>query len=246
MSSIKRSEFKILIFLTFAFLIIGGWVLPDYGMTWDEPPLYNLGRQSVQAYLNPLVKHTWLDFGAPNIQYYGSSYLSPAYVIVSLIGEIAPSIGQADRWHLVNFFFYLLGIWLVYFLTRRWFEYKVSFGVMLLFATQPIMWGHAFINLKDIPFMVGVLSAVITGLKMVDSLKSRLPQYQNGLSFQASLIQIVQKAVTIFKNSFFWLATLSLGLTIGIRIAGILIVQGFFCKFSQVLPLKKKTSYSEP
>ena len=40
---------------------------------------------------------------------------------------------------------------------------------LLLFSTQPLFWGHAFINPKDIPFMAFFLASVSLGLYMVDS-----------------------------------------------------------------------------
>jgi hypothetical protein len=41
-------------------------------------------------------------------------------------------------------------------------------GAVLLFSTQPLIWGHAFINPKDIPFMAFFLGSIALGFQMVD------------------------------------------------------------------------------
>ncbi len=42
-----------------------------------------------------------------------------------------------------------------------------------LFASQPLLWGHAFINPKDIPFLVFYIASVYLGLRMVDQIVER-------------------------------------------------------------------------
>jgi hypothetical protein len=41
----------------------------------------------------------------------------------------------------------------------------------LLFATQPVFWGHAFISPKDIPFLTFFLLSLLFGFRMVDAVK---------------------------------------------------------------------------
>jgi hypothetical protein len=47
-----------------------------------------------------------------------------------------------------------------------------AFGTAAVFSTQPLLWGHAFINPKDIPFMAFFLAIVALGFSMVDALDS--------------------------------------------------------------------------
>jgi len=49
-----------------------------------------------------------------------------------------------------------------------------AFGAVLLFLSQPLLWGHAFINPKDIPFMAFFTTSIYTGLRMVDHYKTSL------------------------------------------------------------------------
>jgi hypothetical protein len=48
---------------------------------------------------------------------------------------------------------------------------------LIIFTTQPLLWGHAFINPKDIPFMFFFTCSVLLGFKMVDSVQERPIQY---------------------------------------------------------------------
>ncbi len=48
-------------------------------------------------------------------------------------------------------------------------EPNAAFGATLLFITQPLFWGHAFINPKDIPLFSLFLLSVYLGMRMHDS-----------------------------------------------------------------------------
>ena len=45
----------------------------------------------------------------------------------------------------------------------------MALAATLLFAMQPMIYGHAFINQKDIPFMTFVILAVAAGMSAFDS-----------------------------------------------------------------------------
>jgi hypothetical protein len=46
-----------------------------------------------------------------------------------------------------------------------------AFGATFLFAAQPVLWGHAFINPKDIPFLTFFLMTLLLGFRMADNLQ---------------------------------------------------------------------------
>jgi len=54
-----------------------------------------------------------------------------------------------------------VGVWIFYLLVRRWVQPWAAFGAALLFLLQPLFWGHAFINPKDIPYLVVLWPAFI-------------------------------------------------------------------------------------
>ncbi len=84
-----------------------------------------------------------------------------------------PSWTEVGLWHWVNFLAFQIGLLFFYSLCRRLVGKLAAYAAVLLFSTQPLMYGHAFINPKDIPFMVFFLAAVASGVRMVDDFKAR-------------------------------------------------------------------------
>ncbi|MEW6404761.1 MAG: hypothetical protein AB1649_23435 [Chloroflexota bacterium] len=171
----KRTYLPILILLA-ANIICGLIVFRNYGLSWDEPLFYDYAESLGYAY-SP---REWFsgNFNLENA--YGSSGTDhanrgPAYILLARgpvrllthLGLDAPS-----AWHLVNFLTFQLGVLLLYRLAIRWIRLWPAIAATALFAWQPLLWGHSFINPKDPPFLVFFLGAVLFGFEMVDTLRS--------------------------------------------------------------------------
>lgn len=78
--------------------------------------------------------------------------------------------GYYDIWDFVNFIFFQIALVFLYCLAKRFLRPWMAFFVVVLFNTQPLIFGHAFINPKDIPFLTFFLASVTLGLYMVDLL----------------------------------------------------------------------------
>jgi hypothetical protein len=83
----------------------------------------------------------------------------------------------ASAWHLTNFLTFNLGIYLLYRLASKWMSKESALAVAALFTFQPLLWGHAFINPKDIPFLTFFLGSVVFGFELIDEWKAnaRIP-----------------------------------------------------------------------
>ena len=170
----KLIEKPIFLFLAFN-IIIGLIVHRDFGLTWDEPYFYDYADALGYAY-SPT---EWLsdDFNLYNS--YGSSREDhkthgPAYILIArnfAYGFMALGSDEASAWHLVNFLFFQLGIYFLYRLSRRWLSSSAAFFATIFFSFQPLIWGHAFINPKDPPFLTFFLATLCLGFEMVDSLE---------------------------------------------------------------------------
>lgn len=161
-------------------LIVGLFVFRDYGFSWDEPLFYDYGNALGYAY-SP---REWFSGHFDVANSYGSSgddhktrgpaYLflarEPVYLLQSL------GLDQASAWHLVNFLFFQLGIYFLYRLATRWMNSRAALIASALFAWQPLLWGHAFINPKDPPFLTFFLASVCLGFEMVDAFKEGKPK----------------------------------------------------------------------
>ncbi len=169
MQNIRKHPITILILIN---LLVGFFTFQHYGLSWDEPLFYDYANALNYAY-SP---REWFSGNFDLENAYGSSGTDhanrgPAYVILARpIVSMIESVGMdnASAWHLVNFLTFQLGVYLLYRLARRWMSIPAALAAATLFAWQPLLWGHAFINPKDPPFLVFFLGAICFGFEMVD------------------------------------------------------------------------------
>ena len=163
---INRSKYLPLIILLALSLLIGLLTIHHYGESWDEYNFYNYAEESISAYQHFFSPQEIPDFHDPTLRYYGPWLL----MLIVQIAKLFPNWIISDVGHLLTFLVFQIGIVILYLLSRRWMKSWSALGVSLLFASQPVFWGHAFINSRDIPFMVGFIATIYFGLRMSDSL----------------------------------------------------------------------------
>ena len=151
-------------------LLVGLLTFNHYGESTDESPLYDYSTQSLQAYQGLTHLNLNPDLGKGNFRYYGPAFLMIANLATKLTTAIFGKLNLVDAWHLMYFLSFLAGVVGFYFLIRRWFSDQAAFAAAALFASQPLLWGHAFINPKDIPFMSFCILSMYTGLTMLDKI----------------------------------------------------------------------------
>jgi hypothetical protein len=152
-------------------LLVGLSVVGDYGQSWDELGIYGYGAHSLRAYRDfgnapPLTEYdAYLDR-------YGPAYFALASLVSGFLTRASPALSTTQVWHMLNFLTFTLAAGVLHALCRRWLSAPASFGAAALFAAQPLLWGHAFINPKDIPFMALFSLSVVAGFSMVDRVSS--------------------------------------------------------------------------
>ncbi|HEY2980146.1 MAG TPA: hypothetical protein VGJ22_03110 [Anaerolineales bacterium] len=149
-------------------LCVGLLIVHGYGVSFDEPGYYKYAASSLEAYRSFF---GWLYepyYGASNLPYYGPAFMILAGLAVNAIHAAFPWLFVYDLWHFAYFITFQLTGLCLYALTRRWFSAWTAWAVLVLFITQPLLWGHAFINPKDVPFMLFFTLSVLAGFKMVD------------------------------------------------------------------------------
>ena len=176
MNSFFRKLFeKPIRILLAANIIVGLFIFRDYGYSWDEPLFYDYGNALGYAY-SP---REWFSGHFDVDNSYGTSgddhkTRGPAYFLLSREPVYlleAFGLDQASAWHLINFLCFQLGVYFLYRLSRRWIKPYAALAASAMFAWQPMLWGHAFINPKDIPFLTFFLGSVCLGFEMVDTLR---------------------------------------------------------------------------
>jgi hypothetical protein len=159
---------SLIILFTLSF-VIGILTFRDYGESWDELKLYDYASDSLKAYLI-WPQHGTIPVTGDHFENYGPAFMMLTTVLKKVGKQIFPNIQTVDIQHFVYFVTFLIGMWAFYQLATRWMSQNAALGATLLFMTQPLFWGHAFINPKDIPLLSLFLLSVYPGMRMHDSL----------------------------------------------------------------------------
>ncbi len=160
------------------YLVIGLLVVTQYSETVDEPARMAYAGRSLGAYFGKMGNLT--------------DEKGPFYGMLALVGSkglprLYPGWNPIDGWHFMSFLSFVAGVYFFYRLCRRLVDPAPALAATLLFGSQPLLWGHAFINPKDIPFMAFFLASVSLGLEMVDHVHAQLQASGGKFSLQSGL-----------------------------------------------------------
>ena len=167
-SKITRLEKTLLLVWFLINLVIGALTVHEYGMSIDETNNQRYAADTLDAYPS--------FFGLLYEPNYDSSYdgHGPSFVVIAavfvrIMQTVFPNSYVPDLWHYSYFITFPLTGLCLYWLTRRWFSPWTAWALLILFSTQPLLLGHAFINPKDTPFMFFLTLSVLWGFRMVDA-----------------------------------------------------------------------------
>ncbi len=151
-------------------LIVGFLTYHHYGESFDEFRFREYAAQSLDAYKGLFQPGSVPDLGGDDLKYYGPVYGMAVGGVIRLLGLPDAGALTGDVWHLAGLVTFQIAVVCIYLLGKRWLSRPAAFGVAILFSTQPLLWGHAFINPKDLPFMTFFLASMAAGLWMCDRL----------------------------------------------------------------------------
>jgi len=149
-------------------LAVGIFTVEKYGESWDEAEIFGYADYSIQAYQYILHPRDLQPYSR-DLNYYGPAYFMIAATVSNFFSLVDPSLSTVTARHFVYFLTSLACMLVLYLLAKRWMSSWAAFGATLLFASQPLIWGHSFINPKDIPFMTFFLASVYLGFQMMDA-----------------------------------------------------------------------------
>ncbi len=161
-------EYTPIIALLILCLTIGVFTAKDFGESEDEFEIFHYADYCIRAYQYILHPQELSPFSM-NLNYYGPAYFMIADASSNMIKLLDPSLSVITARHFVYFSTFLTSILILYLLARRWMSKWAALGAAMLFASQPLIWGHAFMNPKDIPFMVFFLASIYFGFQMLDA-----------------------------------------------------------------------------
>ena len=168
MKKFFRSEQFPIIVLLIVILTIGLVTLTNFGESWDELQFFKYANHALASYPTWLTRAQVITTGN-TYDNYGPAFVMFTTLVARGLNAIHPAWLISDLRHLVYFLTFVVGIYAFYILARRWMSLWAAFVATLLFAAQPVLWGHAFISPKDIPFLSAFLISLVLGLRMADS-----------------------------------------------------------------------------
>jgi hypothetical protein len=160
--------------IIFACIFLAGLLTFDqYGESWDDRSLQKYAEKSIAAYT------TFPQEGIVNIARDDLGFYGPFFVMLTdwaskSLSTILP-FSLPDLRHLIYYLTYFAGILAFHSIAKRWLTEIPALGATLLFALQPVFWGHAFINPKDTPFLSLFLLSIAFGMQAFDNLKADHP-----------------------------------------------------------------------
>lgn len=177
-------------------ILVGIFTFNHYGESWDEESLQKYAVKSLAAY------DTWHEQGELHLDREDLAYYGPFYVMVveaiTLRLELALYTHPTDIRHMLYFITYLAGGFAFYGIAIRWLKQVPAIGATLLFITQPVLWGHAFINPKDTPFLSLFLISIFLGLRFFDLLKTIQKKEVDSRSNRIAALLTVFWLVSVF------------------------------------------------
>ncbi|MGA7979187.1 MAG: glycosyltransferase family 39 protein, partial [Chromatiaceae bacterium] len=140
-----------------AFLLTGLGIYKDYGISWDEPEQQRYGH-TVVDYMFTSDRKLITDW---------DKYHGPAFEI--LLDGVDRIIGPKDTQqrfrlrHLLNFLLFYFSAWCFYLFCRaRFNDWHIALLGCLMLVTCPRIFGQAFYNSKDLPFLSLMIISFLT------------------------------------------------------------------------------------
>ena len=149
------------------FFLIGIWILPDYGISWDEPNQRRHGRVTVD-YLNQ--EFGWSDEKLePDYQlkdyywrHYGMLFSVAGHGLEVLVGADDYREEHLVRHYLVFFIFWFGAIGFYRLLLKRFERWDLALLGTLVYILSPRLLAHGFFNVKDAVFMSVFVWGILT------------------------------------------------------------------------------------
>lgn len=126
---------------------VGAFILPDYGLNWDEAAQREIGRVNFnRIFHNEALPDT-------EISHYGPAFELFLYSIEQIVRPQDPKTIHIVR-HALTFITFLLGMYFFFRLSVKYFGSNIwALLSVMIFTLHPRLFAHAFFNSKDMVFL---------------------------------------------------------------------------------------------
>jgi len=234
----KKNERLLLFFWISILLIVGLLSVRDFGISYDEIYHYNYANISLDAYKSFFGIRSEPFYGPANMRFYGPIFDMIGMLIFRFLHLVTNRLSEIWVYHYSYYTVFVFTGICLYSMAKRWFSNWTSWTIMVIFTAQPLLWGHGFINGKDIPFMFFFTYSLVSGFTMVDAINVGNPgkSIKDGIKeipamwrkfikirlrfdFKEILISFREFRFILFNKNVVW-AGIVLGLSTSVRILG--------------------------
>lgn len=204
-------------------LVLAIIIAPNYGQSWDDEFDSDTGNTALRAYRGDRGY-----FETHDQRFYGPIYFMFSEIIVQIFHKLNLSWHEVDIRHLLNATTFLLASQALFRMGRLVFSPWTSLVITLMFASQPLLFGHAFINQKDIPFMAAALWTMALGLEasgIGNKGRSRLSEQEGSKGGDESELGTAWNSLPRWRRSVIILFIVSAGLILIDLALGLLSLQ---------------------
>lgn len=149
-------------------VLVGVIIVKDFGTSIDEYRQKLYADQMLDAYLgkfDPMATGSFKRF-------YGPFFSVLSTISTKLLVKWPLHLESYQAFHLSYYLAFVLGCIALYAVLLRYVGWLAATVGTLLFASQPVMFGHAFINPKDIPMMAFFAVSMTLGFYAAQGLES--------------------------------------------------------------------------
>ncbi|MBT6120096.1 hypothetical protein HOH45_01360 [bacterium] len=150
-------------------VLLGLYIIPETGIVWDDPIQRGYG----------LIVYDYIFGSNPFLLSYKDRFYGPFFEFILILGEKILGLKATSSVyiyrHVMGYVFYLIGVFFFYLLTLKLFSFGSKktdklFACFLscVFVLTPRVFGHSFMNTKDIPFMVMFLISIYFLLHFIE------------------------------------------------------------------------------
>ena len=148
--------------------VIAALTFTDYGLGWDDYTHSQYGSLLVSLYESGFADKRALSF--VNLYMYGGGF----DLLATLSAKVLP-LGVFETRRLVGAAVGLVGLIVTWRLGRRLGGPLAGLIALLLLATCPLYYGHMFMNAKDAPFAVAMVTALLGTVRAFDEYPRATP-----------------------------------------------------------------------
>ena len=149
-------------------LALGAILADDFGESWDEQGTARLGRDALRSY-----ETGEATIPGGDLTRHGPVVSAAVEWGVDRIAGLSTGWTDSQARHFLLYLFYIAGLVCVYGLARRWVGAGPAVAAVALMGSQPVLFGHAFINPNDGPFLTLFAATVLSGFCLGDVVAGR-------------------------------------------------------------------------